>query len=179
MTITPDAKDWTWVLERPCNECGFDSQSFEPTAVASRLRADGARWSALLQGEDTGHRPTADTWSLLEYGCHVRDVFLIFSTRLALMLAENDPRFANWDQDVTAAERRYGEQDPTVVAVELQQAGNTLAAAFSAVEGPQWQRPGRRSNGAEFTVASLARYLVHDEVHHLYDVTGDRYAEGS
>jgi hypothetical protein len=22
--ITPDTKDWTWVLERACPECGFD-----------------------------------------------------------------------------------------------------------------------------------------------------------
>jgi len=32
--------------------------------------------------------------------------------------------------------------------------------------------PGRRSDGAVFTVASFARYMVHDPVHHLYDVTG-------
>ena len=25
--IAPDTKDWTWVLEQPCAECGF-----EPTA---------------------------------------------------------------------------------------------------------------------------------------------------
>ena len=34
----------------------------------------------------------------------------------------------------------------------------------------EWQRPGRRSDGAEFTIDSLARYLLHDVVHHLHDV---------
>jgi hypothetical protein len=42
------------------------------------------------------------------------------------------------------------------------------------VSGDQWQRTGRRSDGACFTVESFARYLVHDAVHHLYDVTGAR-----
>jgi hypothetical protein len=28
MTIEPDTKDWTWVLRRPCLECGLDTQSF-------------------------------------------------------------------------------------------------------------------------------------------------------
>jgi len=28
--------------------------------------------------------------------------------------------------------------------------------------------------GASFTVETFARYLVHDLVHHLYDVTGQR-----
>ena len=27
MPIEPDTKDWTWVLERPCPECGFDASS--------------------------------------------------------------------------------------------------------------------------------------------------------
>jgi hypothetical protein len=40
----------------------------------------------------------------------------------------------------------------------------------------QWQRPGRRSDGARFTVETFARYFIHDPVHHLYDVTGHRTA---
>ena len=27
--ITPDDKDWTWVLERPCPECGFDTRTID------------------------------------------------------------------------------------------------------------------------------------------------------
>ena len=40
--------------------------------------------------------------------------------------------------------------------------------------GGQWQRTGRRSDGASFTVETFARYFIHDPVHHLYDVTGQR-----
>ena len=29
-------------------------------------------------------------------------------------------------------------------------------------------------DGAAFTVETFARYLTHDPVHHLYDVTGQR-----
>ena len=36
--------------------------------------------------------------------------------------------------------------------------------------GDQWQRTGSRSDGAAFTVATFARYFVHDPVHHLDDV---------
>jgi hypothetical protein len=42
------------------------------------------------------------------------------------------------------------------------------------VHGDQWRRPGRRSDGARFSIASFSRYLLHDPVHHLYDVTGRR-----
>ena len=45
-----------------------------------------------------------------------------------------------------------------------------MAASFAAVEGDQWERPGRRSDGARFTVESFGRYFVHDRVHHVWDV---------
>ena len=53
-----------------------------------------------------------------------------------------------------------------------------VTGRFAAVSGDQWRRPGRRSDGAVFTVESFGRYLVHDPVHHLYDVTGVRYSAG-
>ena len=81
MTIVPDTKDWTWVLQRPCPECGLDTQAF--------------------------------------------------------------PR-------------------------------ETIAVRFEGVSAGQWQRTGRRSDGAQFTVETFARYFIHDPVHHLYDVTSTR-----
>jgi hypothetical protein len=42
------------------------------------------------------------------------------------------------------------------------------------VSAGQWQRTGRRSDGAHFTVETFARYFIHDPVHHLYDVTSAR-----
>jgi hypothetical protein len=38
MAITPDTKDWTFVLERTCPECGFDVQTFPREQVASMIR---------------------------------------------------------------------------------------------------------------------------------------------
>jgi hypothetical protein len=86
------------------------------------------------------------------------------------MLAEDDPYYENWDQDVTAVEERYGEQDPAVVAQELAAAGDELAALFAGVRGDGWARTGRRSDGAAFTVDSIGRYYLHDIEHHLWDV---------
>jgi SAM-dependent methyltransferase len=121
-------------------------------------------------------RPAPTTWSPLEYGCHVRDVHRIFAERVRLMLAEDDPAFANWDQDVTAAEDRYDLQDPAVVYGELAEAARAMADLLRSVEDAQWSRTGRRSNGSFFTVDTIGRYYLHDIVHHLHDVGYDARA---
>jgi hypothetical protein len=90
------------------------------------------------------------------------------------MLAEDGPTFANWDQDKTAIEQRYSEQDPELVADELEVAAEAFVTRLSAVTPDQLSRKGRRSDGAEFTVATLSQYFLHDVVHHLWDVTGQQ-----
>ncbi|MFI2611421.1 DinB family protein [Kitasatospora sp. NPDC018619] len=174
--IVPDTKDWTWVLERPCPDCGLDTPRVVREDVAGMVRANARGWSRVLAGDVAGlrRRPEPGVWSDLEYACHVRDVFRLFAVRLGLMLDQDDPLFANWDQDATAVADRYAEQDPGVVAGELAEAAEVLAAAFERVAGAQWERTGNRSDGARFTVESFARYLIHDPVHHLFDVTGER-----
>ncbi|NUP75527.1 MAG: DinB family protein [Sinomonas sp.] len=172
MAITPDTKDWTWVLERTCPECGFDADSLTPHDVAQRLDTALPRWDAALVRDDVLERPDASTWSPLEYACHVRDVFEVFHGRLDLMLAEDGASFENWDQDATAAAKAYPDSDPEIVRAELAEQGAALRDAFAAVPEDAYGRRGLRSNGSEFTVLTLARYFLHDVEHHLHDVRG-------
>lgn len=169
-TPPADDKDWTWVLGAACPECGFQAGSVAGSEVAGLLRETAASWQVALAGVDVQHRPAPAVWSVLEYGTHCRDVYLIFGDRLRLLLEQDDPEFANWDQDATALEKRYWAGDPAVVAAELGAAAESAAQAFDGVAGQQWSRTGRRSNGSVFTVVSLGRYLVHDLVHHLHDI---------
>lgn len=158
------------MLGRPCPECGFDAQSFAREEVGAMIRANASAWRELLVARpDVRDRPRPDTWSPLEYGCHVRDVFRVYAGRLNLMLTLDDPLYENWDQDATAVEECYAEQDPAVVARELGQAAARLAEAFDAVHGDRWERTGNRTDGARFTVESFARYFIHDPIHHLHD----------
>jgi uncharacterized damage-inducible protein DinB len=171
MSITPDTKDWTWVLDRPCAECGFDSGDYSREDVSSNIRANLAEWQHQLKRDDVKIRPSATQWSVLEYGCHVRDVYRVFLERITLMRTEDDPRFANWDQDQTAIDDDYAAQDPAEVAAELCVAAETLAQLLDAVQGEEWARRGTRSNGSQFTIESISIYMLHDSLHHLWDVT--------
>jgi SAM-dependent methyltransferase len=170
MTITPDTKDWTWVLDRPCPECGFDAVDAPLDRLPEGIRDNAAAFVAALAGPDVALRPDPATWSVLEYAAHVRDVHRVFDERVALMLAEDEPCFENWDQNAAAVEGRYGEQEPALVAAELVAAAERVAERYAGVPGRAWERAGRRSNGSRFTVASLGRYHLHDVVHHRHDV---------
>jgi hypothetical protein len=176
----PDTKDWTWVLERPCAECGFDSRVPAREELALLSGDVGRMWiDALAAAEDPRTRPTPATWSPLEYACHVRDVFALACVRLRLMLDEDAPRFANWDQDATAIEDDYASQDPTRVSAELSAEADAFAALVAGVPDGAWQRTGLRGDGAAFTVESFTRYLLHDPIHHLTDVTGRTWTSSS
>ena len=147
--VPGDGKDWTWVLERAVPRVrvrpgALDVADRAGAGAGQRGRRGRACWPgptpASGRGPTCGRRSSTAATSAT---CSA-----LFDTRLGLMLDEDDPQFANWDQDETAVAERYGEQDPAVVAAELAAAGDDVAASFAAVDGDQWDRRGRRSDGA-------------------------------
>ena len=176
MEPEPDTKDWTWTLQRRCPECGLAAGEVPLDEVANRAFVAAEEWVQILRSSPAvASRPQPDVWSPLEYGVHVRDVFRLFDQRLMRMLTEDDPLFANWDQDETARRERYGEQDPEVVADELETARRHDGRPHQrAAAGPARAARAGASDGSEFTVVTLLQYFLHDVVHHLWDVTGQQ-----
>lgn len=172
MAISPDTKDWTFVLTEPCPECGFNAGAFAPTDIGQRVRDDLSRWQQVLSSADASVRPSAEVWSATEYACHVRDVCILFSERLDLILTQDNPQFANWNQDDTAIEDDYASQLAADVRRQLEPVALKVAADFDAVPVGAWDRRGRRSDDSVFTARTLGQYFLHDIVHHLYDVHG-------
>jgi DinB superfamily len=172
MSIVADTKDWTWVIERPCPACGFDAAEYEDARIPSAIRDNAPSWALVLARPSVRDRPNESTWSPLEYSAHVRDVLKVYRERLRLMVETDDPLYPNWDQDETAIAEKYNEQDPTTVAAEIAANANDLANALAALGASQWERVGRRSDGASFRVSTMAKYMTHDLVHHRWDVSG-------
>ncbi len=141
MSIEPDTKDWTWVLNARCDDCGFDAPGLSLDRVPQAIRDNATLWEVVLGTDDAAVRPSPHVWSPLEYACHVRDVNRLFRTRLRQMLDEDDARFANWDQDAAAVEDDYGSQDPAVVAREVVEAADAVARGV--------RRRGRRPVAAQ------------------------------
>ncbi len=179
--VPPDTKDWTWVLDRPCEECGYDASTVGVADLPHRIRANAVVWLALMGDPEVAVRPSPEVWSPLEYACHVHDVHQVFHERLASMMVEHEPQFANWDQDTTAVERRYAEQVPSIVGPTLVAAAYAVGDVYASVPDDDWGRKGVRSDGSVFNIASLGRYHLHDIEHHLHDVAAlaDRVTVGA
>ncbi len=176
----PDTKDWTWTLTRRCEQCGLSAAEIDAADVAERAFVAAEEWVQILRSSPAvSARPQPDVWSPLEYGAHVRDVYRLFDARLAQMLREDTPTFANWNQDEAAIRERYREQDPEVVADELEAAAQRFVARIQSLRPDQYGRRGIRSDGAEFTVTTFLQYFLHDVIHHLWDVTGQQDAAAS
>lgn len=170
--VGPDGKEWTWVLAATCPECDLTVGNVDPKSVAWLVPDQVARWNAVLSGSDVAVRPRPGVWSPLEYACHVRDAYGVFAARTELLLDEDWPTFAAWDQDAAAVVGRYGDQTPGEVARELAAAAAEYVDLLGRVPDGAWGRVGLRSNGSEFTLATLTQYFLHDAVHHLRDVNG-------
>lgn len=168
--LEPDTKDWTWVLGRACPECGYYAASIDRNELPHQFRRNAVIWLALLADPAAAERTRHDRWSTLEYACHVHDVHQLFHDRVSLMLAQDAPRFANWDQDQTALDKDYAGQLPSIVGPTLVASAYAVGDLYASVGPLSWRRRGFRSDGSEFTIDSLARYHLHDVVHHLHDV---------
>jgi hypothetical protein len=158
----------------------LSAADLDPADFAERAFIAAEEWVQILRSSPAvSARPQPDVWSPLEYGAHVRDVYRLFDARLAQMLTEDTPTFANWNQDETAIEERYKEQDPEVVADELEAVAQRFVARIQSLKPEQYRRRGIRSDGAEFTVVTFIQYFLHDVIHHLWDVTGQQDAAAS
>jgi len=58
ISLAPVDKDWTWVLDEPCAECGFDAATVTREDIPSRLLAATPRWHTALAAPGVADRPS-------------------------------------------------------------------------------------------------------------------------
>jgi hypothetical protein len=164
----------------PCDECGFDGDSLSPADAPSTIRSFARRYRApltrFLPGEDgdavVRERPDPSTWSALEYACHVRDVFDVYTQRVQRTLVEDNPTFESMGRDERAVREKYNEQDPSTVADALARNAERLAQAIEGVGAGDWERTAVNPypEPAARTLEWMVRHVVHEGSHHLLDI---------
>lgn len=158
-----------------CEECGYE-YDMEKAATAGRAIQRGAgELQNLLRTTPAGElrvRQSAEVWSPLEYGCHVRDVLLVQRERLLLARREVRPSLAQMGRDERVEHDGYAEQEPEDVARQLGDAALMFANDLDRLTPADWSRTLMYNfpEPSERTLRWVAVHTVHEVEHHLADV---------
>jgi DinB superfamily len=157
-----------------CDECGFEYDLGSAPTAGPAIVAGVARFALLLDGSPSGvaRRPRPDTWSPLEYGCHLRDVLLVQRERVLSARRTDRPEFEPMGRDERVEHDGYAEQDPDAVARQMTDAAALFAHVLARLDHAGWDRPVIYSYPArqERTLRWVAVHTVHEVDHHLLDV---------
>ena len=158
-----------------CAECGYVYDAVRPAEVPGRIRQVADEAAAACEGvepEAAARRPAPTTWSVLEYACHIRDVFLVQRERAVLAQVEECPSVARMHRDERVSLCGYDAHPLPVVLQQLHVAAELCASVFAAMPAPAWSRRliYNWPEPQERDLLWLGRHTVHEGEHHLMDV---------
>jgi len=157
-----------------CDECGFEYDLTTAPASGVAIIGGVGDLAELLRrpAVDVGTRPQPDTWSPLEYSCHVRDVLLVQRERVLQARREDRPTFVMMGRDERVEHDGYAEQHADDVARELADAAQLFANVLARLSPDDWERTAIYSYPAptERSLRWVAAHTAHEVQHHLLDV---------
>jgi hypothetical protein len=157
-----------------CGECGFE-YDLEAAPHAGAAIVEGvSHFAVILRDDPTDlrRRSQPETWSALEYSCHVRDVLLVQRERVLAARRSDRPSFDPMGRDERVVHDGYVYQDPDAVARQLTDAADLFANVLRRLDAADWERrvtytyPERWERSLRW----VALHTVHEVRHHLADV---------
>lgn len=140
----------------------------EAVAVIAELPGAVADAIGAIAPEARRLRPAPDVWSVAEYLCHLRDVYVSFTIRLHRVRTEHEPALEPMFNDLRARRFRYNDCDIEATLHEL--AAATAGFRDEVRRTEDWDRAGTRLPGERRTARWLVRQAMHEGVHHLADI---------
>ncbi|HVD63430.1 MAG TPA: DinB family protein [Lapillicoccus sp.] len=159
--------------EHACERCGLAYADLSVDRCIALVTDSGSALAArLTTGDDRGlrRRPEPETWSVVEYACHVRDVLWVFAVRVHRGVHEERPSLDPMYNDWRAERFGYARVPVDVLLAELRTATEGFVAEVRAVPEDAWNRTVVRRPEEVRTVRWLVRQAAHECVHHLGDV---------
>jgi len=154
-----------------CVSCGLAYEDVAIGDIPDRLRVVTTEIRELISGLTAAQltrRPDEQTWSALEYLCHVRDVYVASTIRLYRARKESTPQIEPVFNDLRVLRFRYNEADVHGVLHEM---GLALAGLVDEIaRTSDWDRTFTRQPGEERTAGWLVRQALHEAMHHGADM---------
>jgi hypothetical protein len=156
-----------------CGECGLDYRTLAVERAPATIRPVPGEVRALvgrLDDDAVHRRPRDGAWSVAEYVCHLRDVYVTYTIRLHRARTEERPVLEPMLNDLRARRFRYNARDVRPVLDELADAVAGFCDEVDRYGAAGWDRVVTRLPGEERTARWLVRQAVHEGVHHLRDL---------
>ena len=154
-----------------CVSCGLAYEDVAVGDIPDRLRVVTTEIRELISGLTAAQltrRPDEQTWSALEYLCHVRDVYVASTIRLYRARKESTPQIEPVFNDLRVLRFRYNEADVHGVLHEM---GLALGGLIDEMgHTSDWDRTFTRQPGEERTAGWLVRQALHEAMHHGADM---------
>jgi DinB superfamily len=159
----------------PCEECGFEYDLGATSEAGLSIIEGVAGFVVILRAGavDLAARPQPDTWSPLEYSCHLRDVLLVQRERVLAARRVDRPSFDSMGRDERVEHDGYAEQNPYDVARQLTDAAQMFANVLYRLGPDDWGRTliyNSFPKQMERSLRWIAINAVHEVRHHLLDV---------
>ncbi|UYM04337.1 DinB family protein [Solicola gregarius] len=157
--------------DHECTECGFSYGALDAEGAAEIIGGvPGRARSAALRAADPRRRPEPQTWSVLEYVCHLRDVYVSSTIRLHRVRTEADPALEPMLNDLRTRRFRHNELDLLPVLTEIRLDVDGFLDEVARVRTDGWVRTASRLPGERRTALWFVRHAAHEGVHHVGDI---------
>lgn len=156
-----------------CVDCGVrysDTSPDEAVGIVGGL-PDAVR-AAVCAVSPRGRRvrPSPEVWSVAEYLCHLRDVYISFTIRLYRVRTEDRPALEPMFNDLRARRFRYNDCDIEATLDELAAAAAGFRDEVARIADDGWDRTATRLPGERRSARWLVRQAMHEGLHHLADI---------
>jgi DinB superfamily len=158
----------------PCPGCGFAYDLRRAATAGDDIRARVVEIVAILRDNnvDVTARPRPDTWSPLEYACHLRDVLLVQRERVLAARRVDGVACASMGREERVEHDGYNEQNSDDVARQLADAATLFSNVLARLADDDWDRTVvyNYPETHERSLRWVAVHTAHELQHHLLDV---------
>ena len=156
-----------------CVDCRLAYSEVDVASAVELISKIPSRVRAVIAATPSGrlsHRPAAGGWSVTEYACHLRDVYVTSTIRLHRARTEDRPVLEPMLNDLRARRFRYNDANIDAVLDELASAVDGCIEEVGRFGPADWQRVVTRLPGEYRTALWLVRHAAHEGVHHVADI---------
>lgn len=142
----------------------------DPLVIQRETPATLAHLIDGVSGQQLGHQPSPDKWSIVEILAHLAEDELATSWRYRQMIEHDGETLPGFDQELWARLGNYATwnvRDAFELFRLLREANLRMLSALSPEE---WERRGNHVERGNLTVRELARHMAAHDVNHIQQI---------